>query len=193
VTARAFGLGLCLAALAAWQAAAQARAWRVDPEASVIDFVYTLNERPASGRFVRVAGEGTFDRDRPAEARLELRIDVESLKLGDPVVDAFAKSVEWFDAAGHPTAVYRLARLTPRDDGRYEALGDLTIKGRLQVVRTPLVLQFDADERGALARAQGALQFDRRDFNVGVGASALFVSLGTQVAVRFAIVARPAP
>jgi len=177
-------------AAALWAAFGPARAddrvWRIDGGASVIAFEYALNDKPAAGRFTRVAGMGAFDPLDPEDATLTLEIDVTSLDLGDPVESAFALSVEWFDAKDHPSAVYRLAQLTALPDGRFEALGDLTIKGRQQVIRTPITLRIEGD----MARAQGALAFDRRDFNVGLGASALFANIGTDVAVRFDIVAR---
>lgn len=182
------------AAPALWAAGAAAQAagpvdWRVDPERSSIVFEYALNSRPAQGLFRRIEGEGTFDPDAVGDTRLRLEIDVTSLDLGDPLESAFALSPDWFDAATHPRAVYRLAALTPLGDAAFEALGDLTIKGRTVILRTPIRLSID----GASARAQGALRFDRRDFRVGFGPSALFVAVGTDVAVTFDIVAAPAP
>lgn len=181
---------VAIACAACWAGAgpawADAALWRIDGEASVITFDYDLNGKPATGRFTRVAGEGAFDPLDPEGATLVLEIDVTSLDLGDPIESAFALSVEWFDAANHPKAVYRLAELTALPDGRFEALGDLTIKDRLRVIRTPIALRIE----DGVALASGALAFDRRDFNVGLGASALFANLGTDVAVRFDIVAR---
>lgn len=178
--------GLAVALQFAPAAAAPAR-WAVDPAASEASFAFTVNGRPREGRFTEIAGEGTFDPDDPSAARLRLTIAIASLDLGDPLESNFAQGPEWFDAADHPEAVYRLARLTPTDEpGVFEALGDLTIKGRLKVLRTPVSVVFEGDT----ARAEGALDFDRRDFGVGVGPSALLVNIGTDAAVRFAITAR---
>lgn len=178
-----------LAVLGGVVASAAQPIWRVVSDQSVIAFDYSLNLRPASGVFRSVSGEGTFDPAALSASRLEMRIDVTSLDLGDPVETAFALSSDWFDAQNHPEARYRLAALTPLPDGRYEALGDLTIKGKLKVIRTPVALEISDDR----AVATGALSFDRRDFNVGIGPSALFIALGTEVAVRFELVAQPAP
>lgn len=179
---------LFLAPLAAAQGRAAPALWRVDSAQSVIAFDYAENGRPASGVFAQVSGEGRFDPDNVAATRLELLIDVASLDLGDPLESAFALSAEWFDAASHPVARYRLAALTALGDGRFEALGDLTIKGRLKVLRTPITLTISGDR----ATASGELAFDRRDFDVGVGPSSLFIAVGTAVSVRFNLVAKAA-
>lgn len=186
---RAPFIAACAAlALFAHAALAKGAVWRVIPAQSVISFDYDQNQQPASGVFAQVSGAGTFDPDNLSATRLELLIDVRSLDLGDPLESAFALSAEWFDAVNHPVARYRLAALTPLGDGRFEALGDLTIKGKLKVLRTPIALAIARDR----ATASGSLMFDRRDFDVGAGASALFISVGTAVSVRFNLVAEAA-
>lgn len=179
---------LVFLSLAQAQGRAASALWRVDGAQSSIAFDYAENDRPASGVFEQVSGEGMFDPGNLAATRLELLIDVSSLDLGDPLESAFALSAEWFDAANYPVARYRLAALTALGDGRFEALGDLTIKGRLKVLRTPITLEISADR----ATASGELAFDRRDFDVGAGPSSLFISVGTAVSVRFNLVAEAA-
>ena len=166
---------------------AAATDWVVDPEASAIRFLYTVSGRDAEGLFRTVEGEGAFDPDAPERTRLELRIAVRSLDLGDPLETGFALSAGWFDAGAFPVARYRLAELKALEDGRWEALGDITIKGRTQVLRTPVVL--DIDE--TMARARAKMAFDRTDFGVGVDLGALFVDIGEEVSVSIDLVARP--
>lgn len=185
---RAAAALIAVAVLAPWGVAeADARSWAVEPEASDIAFNYTQDGRQAEGAFRHVEGEGVFDPDDPEATRLELRIQSRSLDLGDPRASAFALSAEWFDAGNFPVARYRLARLTPLGGDHYEALGDLTIKGRTRIVRIPLTLSFD----DGAARAVGEVAFDRTEFGVGTGVSSLFVEIGAEVSVAFDIVARP--
>lgn len=178
------------AALIAVAAGGQAVAveWAVVPDASTIAFTFVLNGAPGQGAFRNMSGAGVFNEADPAATRFELRIPTSSLDLGNPLYSAFAQSADWFDTANHPDATYRLARLTPLPDGRWEALGDITVKGKLVILRTPLQLEIGTDA----ARARGALAFDRRAVGVGVGPSALFVTLDPDVTVTFDLVARPA-
>ncbi len=158
------------------------------PGISSIAFDYRMNGAPAEGRFIEMSGEGVFDPTDPGATRFELRIPVRGLDLGNPLFSAFAQSAEWFDATHWPEVVYRLARLQPRGDGMWEALGDIAVKGRLVILRTPVTLAFDGPE----ARARGALVFDPGAVGLGQGPSALFVRLDPEVTVTFDLVARPA-
>jgi polyisoprenoid-binding protein YceI len=167
--------------------AAGERDWRVDAARSSIAFDYVVNDVAATGAFRRVEGEGSFDPARPEATRLELRIDPTALDLGDPLATGFAQSAEWFDTANHPTVRYRLTRLTPLPDGRWLALGDIAIKGRLRVLETPLSLALGDAE----AQARGTISFDRRDFELGTGLSQLFVTVGPDVSVAFDLIATP--
>lgn len=163
--------------------------WRIDEAASSIVFAYELAGRASTGRFTAFAGDGLFDPNHPDATAFALVIDVTSLDLGNPLYSAFALSADWFDAATHPTATYRLAQLAPQTDKAADALGDLTIKGRLAVMTVPVTVEIGVDS----ARARGSLRFDPGAFGVGQGPSALFVSLGPEVSVSFDLVARPAP
>jgi polyisoprenoid-binding protein YceI len=186
--APAAGRAVAAVALLALAGPVAAADWRVVPAESTIAFAYVLNGNPASGAFREMAGEGTFRPDAPGATRFELRIPVRGLDLGNPLFDAFAQSADWFAAADHPEVVYRLAAVTPLPDGRLEALGDVRVKGRLVVLRTPVSLDLGPDR----ARARGSIVFDPLAVGVGVGPSALLARLGPEVSVTFDLVARPA-
>lgn len=187
---------LMIAALAFLATCATARAepanWRIDAAASEIGFEYTLNGAARTGGFADLGGEAIFDPAAPETTRIEVRIAASGLTLGHPVETAFAQGPEWFDAAEHPVARYRLARLEPPPtggDGDWTALGDLTIKGATVILRTPLDLTVGADS----AAASGALTVNRRDFDLGLGLSDAVLDIADEVTVRFALVLHPAP
>jgi polyisoprenoid-binding protein YceI len=182
-------IALALAALTclALPAPAAGLEWTVVHERSQVLFEYRRNDQPATGYFAAFAGEGVFDRDAPGEATLELRIESASIDLDDPMASAFATSAEWFDSANHPLVVYRLLELTPEGEDRYQARGELTIRGRTRPIETTITIKIGDDE----TRAAGSLRLDRTDYWLGVGPSALFVDIGREVAVRFELIARP--
>lgn len=177
------------AALAVAGRAAAATDWAIDRAVSTIDFDYTLNGAAASGSFRRFGGAAVFDSASSAATRLDLAIEVAGLDLGDPLYNAVALGAEWFDAAAHPVARYRLARLAPVAEGGFEALGDLTIRDTLRIVRTPVALTLTETS----ARATGSVTVNRADFGVGAGLTTLFVDIGPVVSVRFDLTARPVP
>lgn len=161
--------------------------WSIAPEESRIVFEYERNGQPEDGTFEQFSGRGTFHAEAPREAIFELDIKSASIDLDDPKASAFATSAEWFDAANHPEIVYRLQKLTPLDGNRYEAVGELTIRGRTRMVTTTITL--DVGEREA--HATGTLEVDRKDYLLGVGPMSLFVNIGPEVAVRFDLTAHP--
>ncbi|MGF1501096.1 MAG: YceI family protein [Paracoccaceae bacterium] len=165
-----------------------AERWRIEIGASQIGFEYVIDGRPAVGEFTRFSAAGTLDPDRPETASFELRIDTASIDLGSRLISAFATSAEWFDSKTYPEAVFRLVELRPTPDG-FRATGDLTIKGRKRRIAAPMQVSLDA----AAARASGALTLDRRDFGLGLGPSALIVSIAPEVTVRFALEGAPLP
>jgi len=168
-------------------AAAASLPWEIAPTESRIDFDYVRNGTPDEGQFVVFRGTGSFDREDPGSAKLTLEIDSKSIHLSDPVASAFATSAEWFDSANHPHVVYRLIRLVSEGGNIDHALGDLTIRGKTKPVETTITLDIGDGE----AHASGELQVDRTDYLLGIGPSALFVSIGERVAVRFDLMAHP--
>ena len=105
------------------------------------------------------------------------------------MLTAFATSAEWFDSANHPLMVYRLLHLTPEGANHYRADGDLTIRGRTRTVTTSITLDIGPNQ----ANASGSLNVRRTDYWLGVGPSALFVSIGSTVSVHFDLTAHPQP
>ena len=162
--------------------------WVVDPGRSEVTFEYVKDGAPTEGLFREFEGSGTFDPDNPTAARFELRIRSKSIDLFDSMASGFATSAEWFDSANHPNVVYLLNKLTPISEGTYLAEGDITIRGKTDQLRSNLSLSFE----GTTAKATGTLTIKRTDFLLGVGPSALFVEIGPDVLVSFALVAQQA-
>jgi polyisoprenoid-binding protein YceI len=169
------------------KAAAMGVDWVVVPEQSRVLFDYLSNGQPAGGEFFRFEGSGMFDLDAPGDATLELRIKSTSIDLGNNLASAFATSAEWFDSANFPNVVYRLTALTPVGGNDFLALGELMIRGRTRPIETTINLEIGPDN----AHVTGTLKLDRKDYRLGVGPSAMFVDIGSAVAVRFELTARP--
>lgn len=187
ITRRGLVLGAAAAALVpglpAW---AREVDWQVAPAASRIGFAYSLNGKPAEGRFDAVTGGGRFDPADPSGALLEMRIAAGSIDLGNPVFSAFATSAEWFDARNHPEVVYRLTGLEPLGGPDYRAHGEIELRGRTGRSVSDIRLEVVEGE----ARASGRLSLDRTDYLLGVGPSSLVVDVGREVTVSFDLVAR---
>lgn len=159
------------------------------PEKSEVSFVYTENGSEQQGEFLRFTATGRFDPETPEAATLVLEVASDSISLGNPLVDAFAASPDWFDAARHPRVRFHLQSLQTMGQERYLARGTLEIRGTEHAVAAPVTLSF----RNGLVRAEGDLTVDRRLYRLGTGAFNMFVEIGPLVTVRFALTAQPVP
>lgn len=177
-----------LAAAALWLTpmTLQAAQWQVEPDRSSVAFEYQRGSTPETGAFHAFSGEGQMDPAKPEAATLTVRIDTKSIALVDPLATGFATSAEWFDSRNHRYVTYRLTGLTPRPDGRFDAVGELEVRGRTRPVTSIIALGFD----GAGATASGVLTLTRSDYRLGLGPGALILDIGPEVAVRFDLHAR---
>lgn len=184
---RRLAASIVAASLSAQAAEAAPFHWTIDPSASRLDFVYLINGSARRGVFSGFAGEARFDPDALEGAELTFTVDVESVDTGETFGTAIVKTNDWLSAYDYPEARYVLTRLSPAGDGRYTAEGVLTMKERALPVSGDFAVSFPSDA----AHAVGQVSFDRSAFNIGVGFTALFVTVGDKITVEFDLVARP--
>ena len=168
--------------------ATSAAQWQVNPDNSQVHFDYVRDGETATGLFATFDGEGDFNAAAPESAELTIRIDSRSIDLKNKLASGFATSAEWFDSQNHQFITYRLTGLTKRADGRYDATGQLSLRGETKPVTAIIALDIDGSE----ATATGTVRVNRRDYLLGVGPSAVFVDIAPEVAVRFHLTARRA-
>lgn len=175
---------------AATPQAAPAR-WAVEPSASSIGFSYLYSDEAGEtrfeGRFTRWRADIRFDPANLAASHADVTIETASASTGVAAHDASLPTPEWFDSAAHPTARFRTEAIRRRGGG-YEAVGELTIRGRSREVAFP----FDLDIEGDRATMSGSLVIDRRDFDVGEDAEGdELVSREVRIDIRVGAVRAP--
>lgn len=116
---------------------------------------------------------------------VEVTVAIASLTLG--TVTDQAMGPDYFDVGTWPTAVLN-AELVASDEGGLIADGTLRIRDQSVPVQMPVALQIDGD----IATASGALQVDRRNFQIGQGVSDAG-SLGFDVQIDWQLRATRAP
>jgi polyisoprenoid-binding protein YceI len=121
-------LALLLAAAPA--AVAQVRTWEIDPVHTRIVFaVDHAGFSKSLGTFSAASGVLHFDPDDPASGRINVRIPLSSLELGDAKWNAATLARNLLDAQSHPEARFVSDRIEPGDDGRLRVHGRLTLRG----------------------------------------------------------------
>ncbi|MEW5707315.1 YceI family protein [Pelomicrobium sp.] len=178
--------GIVMAGLLAATALAQAFQ-EVDYAKSWVRFAGKQMGVPAEGEFRRFTARVRFDPARLDQARAEVEIDVASAAVGDPEGDAELKRKAWFDVGQYPTARFVSTAFRKVGENRYEATGQLTLKGRTRDV----VVSFTAKPASPGLELTGTLPIKRLDFGVGEGIWADTDTVANEVQIRFRLMLGP--
>lgn len=162
--------------------------WALVPENSSLAFEATQYGQVFHGSFRRFDARIAFDPEKLDQSRVQVQIDISSVRTGSADRDAQALTSDWFDRSAYPVAVYEAHSFEQISGGEYIAHGTLTIKDVTMNVDVPFELVFEED--GALAKMSGALSLDRLAFGVGQGEWADGKAIGSSVDVQITVEAR---
>jgi polyisoprenoid-binding protein YceI len=166
--------------------AAPAPLWFVDKPHSKVAFTASMSRQPINGVFRRYDTKISFDPANLAGSSVMTVIDTASAFTGDASRDETLPTPEWFNVRAFPKATFRSTSFKTLGQGRYVAVGTLTIRG----VSRPVNLPFKLTITGKQARMDGSLSIDRRWFGVGQGQFAGTESVGAAVRINVTIAAR---
>jgi polyisoprenoid-binding protein YceI len=159
-------LAIIIAALAiAAPAWAAPPAWVVDRGASKVGISSTFDGQAVGGSFRTWDANIRFDPKDLAHSSANVTIDVGSVTTGDADRDTALPDTPWFWAAKYPKATFVSRSFKALGGNRYEAAGDLTIRG----VTKPLTLPFTLVITGDAAKMNAAVSVNRLAFGVGQG------------------------
>ena len=179
---RALSTGL-LSVLILLPLAANGAEWTVRKDESSLVFEGRQGSTPFEGRFESFDAEIDFDPENLAGSTATVMIDMASGTTGNPSMDGQLPGSQWFAVDDHPQARFEATSFHKVDgDGRYEAIGTLTIRGTSKDLALPFTLAIDGD----VARADGRVAIMRDAYGVGQGqfASGDTVALEVDVVVR---------
>ncbi|OHE80967.1 MAG: hypothetical protein A2X76_00650 [Lysobacterales bacterium GWF1_69_6] len=160
----------CLILLSVSGLAVAADAWRLDPVHTRVLFkVEHAGFSQALGLFPDVQGELRFDPDDWTTARLEVRIPLARLQIGDDGWRDKLLTRAFFDAARFPEARFVSTRVEPVDAENARVFGQLTLRGVAREVRLDVRLNRLARHPLTFRRTAGfsaRAELDRRDFGM---------------------------
>ena len=157
---------------------------KVLADRSEIRFVTRQMNVPVEGRFKRFDATVSFDPAKPEATRAEFEVDLASLDFGHAESEAEAKKKGWLDTSAFPKARFVAASVKPLGGNRYEASGDLTLKG----VSRAIVAPFTLAESGGLRTVEGQFALKRLQYRVGEGAWSDTDTVADEVMVKFRFV-----
>jgi len=190
-TRRWLDMRLAGAALAAALAmpAQGATTWAMDPAHSQLAFTATATGGEFDGQFRRFRADISFDPADLASSRFHVEIETGSADTQDADRDAALAGKDFFASDRWPRATYEASRFVAMKDGRYQALGRLTIRGISHDV--PVVFTFPTAGSGRAAVLSGGATIHRLDYGVGQGEWQDTTVVGDDVRIHFELALKP--
>jgi polyisoprenoid-binding protein YceI len=173
-------------------AAAEPAIYRVDPEATQVEYVATaLGVVEQRGRFARMRGEIVLDAEA-SRGRVDFEIDARSVDSGFGLRDDFVQDASMLDAVRHPTIRFRSAHLVYVEGSLARMGGMLTLRGVTRPVElkvTRFVCRPDAGDGGETCDAAAEGSLHRSEF--GMDSFAPLIS--DEIRLEFVVVAHRVP
>ena len=109
--------------------ALSATRWTVDKAASRVGFEAAMNGEGFTGTFKRYDAQISFDPKDLKGSKAVVSIDMTSAFTNEQTRDESLPTADWFNAAKFPRATFVTTGFTALGGGKYQAAGDLTLKG----------------------------------------------------------------
>jgi polyisoprenoid-binding protein YceI len=143
--------------------------WEFDKAHSNVGFsVKHLVISKVKGTFNDYSGQVKFDGTDFDKASIDVTIQMASIDTDNEKRDGHLSSPDFFDVEKYPTMTFKSTKITDPKDGRFQIMGDLTIKG----VTLPVTLE--SEHFGTITGPYGKTRagfsatttINRQDFNV---------------------------
>ena len=143
--------------------------YNIDTTHSFIGFsVKHMAVSSVRGEFKDYSAKLVVDEQSLENSTIELEIQAASIDTRNEDRDNHLRNEDFFEVATYPTIVFKSKRIEKGSDGRYKAIGDLTIKETTREVALDLEINGPIRDPWGNNRvgAEGELTIDRKDFGV---------------------------
>lgn len=138
--------------------------WNVDTATSTLSFVGVQQGTKFTGRFGTFDAKISFDPASPEGGSVAGTVQTDSVNTRDRDRDAALIDGDWFDSSQYPEANFVSESIVALDDGTYDAVGQLTLRGRTR----PVTMNFSFSDAGdGTAKFAGEFSINRFRFGVG--------------------------
>jgi polyisoprenoid-binding protein YceI len=152
------------------------------PAQSEITFVAKQMGVPLDGKFGKFDAQVAFDTKKPEAGKITFTIDLGSAVVGDAETVKELKKPDWFSVVKFPSATFTSSAIKAAGPGKFEVVGNLSIKGNVKPVTVPVTV---APGAAGVSIAQGSFLLKRVDFKIGEGDWSDFSIVANDVTVKF--------
>lgn len=181
-------LGLLTGLNSAFSQSAQAAepVWKINPEASSMNFKLKNMGQPVDGKFGKLSGDVTYDGKNLEQATVKAKVDTASIDTKNEKRDDHLRTKDFFDATTFPVAEFNSSKIEVDKGGNFKILGTLNLHGVSQPVTLaagPLKESVDgAGKKHLLANA--TTEVERKKYSIGGLAAA---TISNEVAINLVI------
>lgn len=154
---------------------------------SQINFTSRQMGVPVDGKFGKFAATLSFDPAKPEAGKAQIEVDLASVDAGSKDANDEVVGKGWFNVKEYPKARFVSNSVKALGSNRFEAKGQMTIKGKTRDMTVPFSYKPD----GANGVFEGVLPLQRTQFGIGEGAWADTSVVADEVPIKFRLVASP--
>lgn len=114
------------------------RTFQIDKAHSEANFQVRHLITKVRGRFSDFTGTIEFDREHPAQSKVDFSIQAQSIDTNEATRDNHLRSDDFFAVEKYPTITFRSTKITPRGSDRYDVEGDFTIRDVTKRIVVPV-------------------------------------------------------
>jgi len=156
----------------------------LQPQQSSVNFVSKQMGVPVDGEFKKFTANIVLDPGKPEKGAARIDLDLGSIDTGSQEANEEVIGKAWFDAKTYPTASFVSTAVKTLGQGRYAALGKLTIKGKTLDTQA----DFTIEQKAGLVTLTGAFILKRLAYGIGSGIWSDTDTVADDVLVRFRFV-----
>ena len=143
----------------------QAQSWTLTPQSNVGFEIKSLGVTVVRAKFNRVQSSMQFDAKAPQHASTHFVMDVNSLSLSKPSLKNMILGEDLFYASKYKTANFKSTSFKDLGGGRYNIVGNLTLRGITKPVSFSTTLKPSASNVNLLD-VQSSAVINRSDFGM---------------------------
>lgn len=159
------------------------------PAGSSLAFNYKQMGVPMDGKFGQFSAQLRFDPAKLTTAQARIDVNLASIDTGSVEANDEVSGKGWFNSRAFPNGQFVSSSVKALGGNRYQALGNLTLKGKT----LPVSATFTVNSSGNRASFDGSLVLKRLDYGIGEGIWSDVATVANEVSIRFHLLANAAP
>jgi polyisoprenoid-binding protein YceI len=165
--------------------AADAPQWSIDYPKSRMTFTAEQAGAEFDGKFDEFRADVRFAPDALASSRARVVVPAASVNSENDERDGYLRGEGWFEVDKYPDVTWEAVRFDKLKDGRYRAVGKLTVRD----LTVDLPFDFGIVQNGGEVTLDGTAKMDRLALGLGLGEWANTEWIGKDVLLHVKLVA----